>query len=66
MLRAHVTAFAFCALLLAGLWQIGGGGHFWPAFMLVPWGMALAWHVGGSWSVRRMLRIAPRRRRLTA
>ena len=66
MLRAHVTAFVFCALLLGGLWQIGGGGHFWPAFMLVPWGMALAWHVGGSWSVRRMLRSAPRRRRLTA
>ena len=56
LLRAHLAAFALCALVLAALWGVSGGGAFWPAFMLVPWLVVLAWHVGGSWSVRRMLR----------
>ena len=74
LLRAHLAAFAFCALFFIGLWEVGGRGDFWPALMLAPWLMVLAWHAGGSWSVRRMLRQrrAPqglpraRRRRLVA
>ena len=56
LLRAHLFAFAFCALVLVGLWALFGAGGFWPAWMLAPWLVVLAWHAGGSWSVRRMLR----------
>ena len=56
LLRAHLAAFAFCALFFVGLWEVGGRGDFWPALMLAPWLVVLAWHAGGSWSVRRMLR----------
>lgn len=66
LLRAHLTAFAFCALLFTGLWEVGGRGEFWPGLMLVPWLVVLVWHAGGSWSVRRMLRSGSGRRRLTA
>ena len=75
LLRAHLAAFAFCALFVVGLWEVGGRGEFWPALMLVPWFVVLAWHAGGSWSVRRMLRgraaarelpRSARRRRLVA
>ena len=57
------------------MWAISGSGEFWPALMLVPWLVVLAWHAGGSWSVRRMLRSrtgaqalprGARRRRLVA
>jgi hypothetical protein len=66
LLRAHLAAFAFVALFLGGLWVVAGRGEFWPALMLVPWLVVLAWHAGGSWSVRRMLRAREPRRRLVA
>ncbi len=56
LLWLHGSVFAFCAIVLAGLWALFGGGAFWPAWMLVPWLVVLCWHVGGSWGVRRMLR----------
>lgn len=56
LLTAHLAAFAFAALFLGGLWVVSGSDDFWPALMLVPWLVVLAWHAGGSWSVRRMLR----------
>lgn len=74
LLRAHAWAFALCALLLTLLWAAAGSGWFWPALMLLPWAVVLAWHVAGSWGVRRMLRrravgglpTPPRRGRLAA
>jgi hypothetical protein len=65
-LRAHLASFAFATLLTVGLWFVSGEGAFWPALLIAPWGVLLASHVGGSWGVRRMLRGAPRRRRLAA
>lgn len=56
LLGAHAAAFALCALVLVALWAVAGGDGFWPGFLLAPWGVVLAWHAGGSWSVRRMLR----------
>ena len=74
LLRAHLFAYAFCALVLVAVWALFGAGDFWPAWMLAPWLVVLAWHAGGSWSVRRMLRgrtspalpQGPQRRRLVA
>jgi Flp pilus assembly protein TadB len=74
VLGAHAAAFALCALVLIALWAVAGGDGFWPGLLLAPWAVVLAWHAGGSWSVRRMLRRraagelprAARRGRLTA
>jgi hypothetical protein len=55
LLRLHATSFAAINGMLVALWAVTGQGAFWPAVVLVPWGFALAWHIGGSLFVRRML-----------
>jgi hypothetical protein len=42
--RAHLTSYAAVNGGLVGLWALTGTGEFWPAWSLVPWGMALGWH----------------------
>jgi hypothetical protein len=73
ILRAHALSYAIVNGSLVGLWAATGQGDFWPAITVAPWSVVLAWHAGGSWSVRRMLRrrtareLPPaRRRRLAA
>ena len=65
MLKAHAFAFTAVNGSLVGLWGATGQGEFWPALTIAPWSVVLAWHAGGSWSIRRMLRHGGRRR-LTA
>jgi hypothetical protein len=55
-LRAHATAFGVTNGSFVGIWALTGGGEFWPAWLLVPWAPFLAWHAGGSWTVRRLVR----------
>jgi hypothetical protein len=62
MLRAHGTAFVGVNGGLVGLWAVTGAGEFWPAFMLVPWGMAFGAHAYGSRTLRRALGARRRRR----
>ena len=62
LLKAHAASFGVVNGSLVGLWAATGQGEFWPAVTIAPWSVVLAWHAGGSWSVRRMLR----RRELTA
>ena len=62
LLRAHATAFGATNGSFVGIWALTGGGEFWPAWLLVPWAPLMAWHAGGSWTVRRLLRPRPRRR----
>lgn len=64
MLKAHAVSYAAVNGSLVGLWGVTGQGDFWPALTLAPWSVVLAWHAGGSWSVRRMLRRGPQRRSL--
>lgn len=33
---------------LIGIWAIGGGGYFWPGWVLAGWGIGLALH---AWTV---------------
>jgi hypothetical protein len=42
--RAHLTSYAAVNGGLVGLWALTGGGDFWPAWSIAPWGMALGWH----------------------
>ena len=62
MLRAHSTAFVGVNGGLVGLWAVTGAGDFWPAFTIVPWGMAFGAHAYGSRTLRRALGARRRRR----
>ncbi|HEV2815482.1 MAG TPA: DUF1707 domain-containing protein [Solirubrobacteraceae bacterium] len=66
VLKLHAWSYAVFNGSLVGVWAVSGQGDFWPAFTIAPWGVVLAWHAGGSWSVRRMLHRGSSRRRLTA
>ena len=41
---------------LIGIWELTGGGAFWPAIALIPTGVLLGWHALSSWTVRRVVR----------
>jgi class 3 adenylate cyclase len=43
-LRIHLTVFVLINLLLIGVWAAGGGGYFWPIWVLLGWGIGLAGH----------------------
>jgi hypothetical protein len=66
VLKLHAWSYATVNGGLVGIWALAGQGEFWPVLSAGPWGVVLAWHAGGSWSVRRMLRRGGSRRRLTA
>jgi DUF1707 SHOCT-like domain len=61
LLRAHAATFIAINLLLIAVWALAGSGDFWPAWALVPTAVLLAWHAGGSWTVRRIVESPPRR-----
>jgi hypothetical protein len=65
MLRMHAGAYATVNGGLVAIWALTGGGEFWPAWSLVPWGAALGGHAYGSRSLRRALGGGTRRRQLT-
>lgn len=60
--RAHVTSYTAVNGGLVGIWALTGGGDFWPAWSLVPWGMGLGWHWMAARATARRLatRGAPR------
>jgi hypothetical protein len=53
LLRAHAAAFTAFNGILVAVWGIGGGGFFWPAFSLVPWGAVLGLHYAGYRALKR-------------
>jgi hypothetical protein len=63
LLQAHVMTFVAINLLLIAVWALAGSHDFWPAWALVPTAVLLAWHAGGSWAVRRLVRDSGSRRR---
>ena len=67
LLALHAVAYACVNAMLVALWALAGQGEFWPIVSMAPWGVVLAWHAAGSWSIRRLLRgRASSHRRLTA
>jgi hypothetical protein len=62
MLRMHGTAFVGVNGTMVGVWALAGGGAFWPAWLLVPWGFGLGAHAYGSRALRRALGRRRRRR----
>ncbi len=55
-LKAHGASVVVLNGSLIGVWELTGGGLFWPALALVPTGALLAWHGASSWLVRRFVR----------
>jgi hypothetical protein len=39
---AHVAAYVVINAVLIGIWAISGAGYFWPAWVLLGWGIGLA------------------------
>lgn len=46
--KASVVAYVVINAFLIGIWAIGGGGYFWPAWVLLGWGVGLVFH---AWQV---------------
>ena len=44
-LGAHVVAFVVINLMLIGIWAISGAGYFWPAWVLLGWGVGLVLNI---------------------
>lgn len=41
---AHVLAFVMVNAFLVVIWNLTGGGFFWPAFPMFGWGIGLVFH----------------------
>ena len=39
---AHVVSYVVINAMLIGIWAISGGGYFWPAWVMLGWGVGLA------------------------
>ena len=48
--KTHVVSYAVVNLFLVGVWALGGGGYFWPAWVMAGWGIGLVSH---GWQVYR-------------
>ena len=44
-LGAHVVAYVLINAMLVGIWAITGAGYFWPAWVILGWGVGLALNV---------------------
>ncbi|EWT01239.1 tRNA synthetase [Intrasporangium oryzae NRRL B-24470] len=44
-LQAHIIAYVTVNLLLVGIWAVTGAGFFWPMFILLGWGIGLAFNI---------------------
>ncbi len=44
-LGAHLVAYVVVNTMLIGIWAITGAGYFWPAWVLLGWGVGLVLNV---------------------
>jgi hypothetical protein len=44
-LAAHFVTYCVINAMLIGIWAIGGRGYFWPAWVLLGWGVGLVLNV---------------------
>jgi hypothetical protein len=41
---AHVRTYVVINAFLIGVWVLAGGGYFWPAWVILSWGLAIVLH----------------------
>ena len=46
--RNHAATYVIINLFMIGIWAASGAGTFWPFWVIVPWGVGLAFH---GWNV---------------
>ncbi len=44
-LGAHLVTYVVINAMLVGIWAISGGGYFWPAWVLLGWGVGVVLNV---------------------
>ena len=44
-LGAHIVVYVVVNLMLIGVWAISGGGYFWPAWVMLAWGVGLVLNI---------------------
>jgi 1,4-dihydroxy-2-naphthoate octaprenyltransferase len=52
LFQANASTWFFVNLLCIGIWAAVGGGYFWPVWVLMPWGILLAFQAKltyGNW-----------------
>jgi DUF1707 SHOCT-like domain len=59
-LKYHAASYASINATLVGIWALTGEGAFWPAWVLAPGTVMLAWHAALSRMLRRSLGLPPR------
>ena len=42
--KTHLTFYLLVNVILIGIWAAGGGGYFWPVWVILGWGIGLAAH----------------------
>ena len=42
--KIHLTLYVLVNVLLIGIWAASGGGYFWPIWLMLGWGIAVAAH----------------------
>jgi class 3 adenylate cyclase len=42
--KTHLTFYVLVNVLLIGIWAAGGGGYFWPVWVILGWGIGVAAH----------------------
>jgi len=56
LIRVHFAAYASINAAALGIWALTGEGSFWPAWVLLPSTVMVAWHLCASRSLTRALR----------
>ena len=46
--RMHLGAYIVVNAMLVGIWALSGGGSFWPGWVILGWGVGLAFN--GWWA----------------
>jgi hypothetical protein len=44
-LGAHIVVYCVVNAVLVGIWAMGGGGYFWPAWVIGFWGVGLIMNI---------------------
>ena len=47
----HAAIYVMVNLFLLFIWAATGMGYFWPIWVIVPWGFALAIHAWATWGL---------------